>query len=155
MPNVFGRACTLFVVLGTLGIGACASPSGPSAILSGQPARGAELGQPSARAVSSELQAAAVSEGVTDGTLMNAGWSCIDLAPGLRLCVPPGMGLPPMPPTGDGKPTYNVTAFVDGKFDHHVKLIRPDLYRGQPCLGGEPWPYLAIIDYYECVIPVR
>ena len=29
MSNVFSRACALFVVLGGLGIGACASPSGP------------------------------------------------------------------------------------------------------------------------------
>ena len=65
------------------------------------------------------------------------------------------MGLPPMPPDGSGQPTYNVTAFVDHQFDHHVKLMRPDLYRGQPCLGGEPWPYLDFLDYYECIIPVQ
>ena len=83
MSNVFSRACTLFVVLGALGIGACASPSGPSSISSGKQTQGAELGQPSARAVSSGLQASALSQGVTDATLVNAGWSCIDPAPGL------------------------------------------------------------------------
>ena len=31
MSNVFIRACTLFVVFGGLVVGACASPSGPSA----------------------------------------------------------------------------------------------------------------------------
>ena len=155
MSNVFSRACTLFVVLGALGIGACASPSGPSAILSGQPAQGAEPGQPSARAVSSGLQTSALSQGVTDVTLVNAGWTCLELTPVLTLCTPPGMGLPPMPPTADGQPTYMVTAFVDHQFDHHVKLLRPDLYHGEPCLGGEPWPYLDFLNYYECVIPVR
>ena len=145
----------MLVVFGALGIGACASPSGPSAIASGKLTQGAELGQPQARDVFSGLQASALSQGVTDVTLMNAGWTCIEPAPGLTLCVPPGMGLPPMPPTGDGKPSYNVAAFVDHQFDHHVKLLRPDVYKGQPCLGGEPWPFLDFLNYYECVIPVR
>jgi hypothetical protein len=155
MTNVFSRACTLLVMCGGLGIGACASPSGPSTIASGKLTQGVELGQPSARDVSSGLQTSALSKGVTDVTLMSAGWTCIEPAPGLTLCVPPGMGLPPMPPTGDGRPSYNVTAFVDHQFDHHVKLLRPDLYHGQPCLGGEPWPFLDFLNYYECVIPVR
>ena len=37
MSNLFSRACALFVVFGGLGIGACASPSGPSADTVGQP----------------------------------------------------------------------------------------------------------------------
>lgn len=155
MSKVFRRACTVFVVFGALGTGACQSSLQPSAIPSGNPVQGEQSGQLSARDAFPGLTASALSEGVTDATLVNAGWSCIDLGPGLRLCAPPGMGLPPIPPTGDGNPTYNITAFVDGKFDHHVKLIRPDLYRDQPCLGGDPWPYLAIIDYFECIIPVR
>ena len=155
MANVFGRTCTLFVLLGTLGIVACASPSAPSAMPSGGQAQAAELGQPSALAVSSGLQTSALSQGVTDVTLVNAGWTCIEPAPGLTLCAPPGMGLPPIPPAADGQPSYNVTAFVDHRFDHHVKLLRPDLYHGQPCLGGDPWAYLDFLDYYECVIPVR
>ena len=40
MPNLFNRAGTVFVVVGGLGIAACASPSGPSAIPSGKPAQG-------------------------------------------------------------------------------------------------------------------
>jgi hypothetical protein len=155
MSHVLSRGCTWLVVFGALGIGACASPSGPSAIASGKLTQSAELGQPQARNVFSGQQVSALSEGVTDVTLMNAGWTCIEPAPGLTLCVPPGMGLPPMPPTGDGQPSYNVTAFVDHHFDHHVKLLRPDVYKGQPCLGGEPWPFLDFLNYYECVIPVR
>ena len=155
MSNVFNRACTLFVVLGGIGIGACASPSGPSAIPPGKQAQGAKLGQPSTGAVSSGLPTSALAQGVTDVTLVKAGWSCIEPAPGLTLCAPPGMGLPPIPPAADGQPSYNVTAFVDHQFEHHVKLLRPDLYRGEPCLGGNPWIYLDFLNYYECVIPVR
>jgi hypothetical protein len=44
---------------------------------------------------------------------------------------------------------------VGHQFVHHVKLLRPDLYRGQPCLGGDPWTYLAVVQYYECLIPAQ
>jgi hypothetical protein len=155
MSNVFSRACTLFVVFGGLGIGACASPSGPSAIPSGKQTQSAELGQSSALAVSSGLTA--LSQGVTDETLMNAGWSCIEPGPGVIVCAPPGMGLPSIPPVPDngGAPSYTLAAFVDHQFDHHVKFLRPDLFHGQPCVGGEPMDYFALLDYYHCIIPVR
>ena len=156
MSNVFSRACTLFVVFGGLGIGACASPSGPSAMPSGKQTQGAELGQPSARAVSSGLTASALSRQVTDVTLANAGWTCIQPGNGLILCGPPGLGLPPIPPAADGQPTYDIMAFtLDHQFVHHVKLLRPDLYHGEPCLGGDPWTYLGFLNYYECIIPAR
>jgi hypothetical protein len=143
MSNVFSRACTLLVVVfAGLGIAACASPPGPSAI-------------PSAGAVSSGLTA--LSKGITDETVLNAGWSCLQLAPTLKVCAPSGTGLPPIPPVPNngGRPSYTVTAFVDHQFDHHVKLLRPDLYQDQPCVGGEPWAHLEIINYFECIIPVR
>ena len=144
MSNVFRRACTLFVVFGGLGIGACASPSEPSAIPSG-----AELGQSSAQAVSSGLTASAL------GTGVNAGWTCIPI-PGVGIiCAPPGLGLPSVPPIANygGAPTYNLSAFtLDHQFIHRFKLLRPDLYHGEPCLGGDPWNYIGFLDYYECII---
>ena len=157
MTNVLSRGCTWLVVVGALGIGACASPSGPSAIASGKLAQAAELGQPSERAVSSGLQASALSQGVTDATLMNAGWSCIEPGPGVTVCAPPGMGIPSIPPVPDngGPPSYTLAAFVDHQFDHHVKFLRPDLFHGQPCVGGEPMDYFALLDYYHCIIPLR
>jgi hypothetical protein len=153
MSNVFSRACTLFVVCGTLGTAACQSSLAPSAIPSGKPAPGEQSGLSPARDVSSGLQT--LSQGVTDLTLANAGWTCIQ--PGaVILCAPPGLGLPPIPPAADGQPTYDLMAFtLDHQFDHHVKFLRPDLYHGQPCLGGDPWSYFALLDYYECIIPVR
>ena len=96
----------------------------------------------------------ALSKGVTDVMLANAGWTCIQPGNGLILCGPPGLGLPPIPPAADGQPTYNIMAFtLDHEFVHKVKLLRPDLYHGQPCQGGEPWVYLAFLNYYECIIP--
>ena len=156
MSNVITRAGTLCVLLGGLGIAACASPSGPSAIPSGKAAVAAELGQSSARAVPSELTVSAVSRAVTDLTLANAGWTCFAPGNGLILCGPPGLGLPPLPPTGDGRPAYDVMAFtLEHQFVHQVKLLRPDIYNGQPCLGGEPWALVGVINYYECIIPGR
>ena len=142
MSNVFSRVCALFVVFGGLLIGACASPSSPSV-------------KPSAGAVSSGLTA--LSPGVTDVTLMNAGWSCIEPGPGVTVCAPPGMGIPSIPPlpNNGGAPSYTLAAFVNHQFDHHVKFLRPDLFHGQPCVGGEPMDYFALLDYYHCIIPVR
>src|ERR1043165_7334407 len=57
------------------------------------------------------LQASVLSEGVTDVTLANAGWACIEPGNGLVLCAPPGLGLPPIPPAADGQPTYDIMAF--------------------------------------------
>ena len=157
MSNLFSRACTLFVVFGALGIGACASPSGPSAMVSSKSAQGQALVPSSARNVSSGLTMSALSKGVTDTTLMNAGWSCLEPGPGVTVCAQPGIGLPSIPPIPDngGPPSYTLAAFVDHQFDHHVKFLRPDLFHGQPCVGGEPMDYFALLDYYHCIIPVR
>lgn len=150
MSNVFGRACTAFVVLVGLAIGGCGSSlGGPSAIPEGQPTQGAELGRSSVQAVSSGRQ-------VTDETLANAGWTCFQPGNGLILCAPPGLGLPPLPPTGEGRPTYDIMAFtLDHQFVHQVKLRRPDLPHDVPCLGGGPWTLVPVINYYECIIPPR
>ena len=146
MSSVISRACS-FVVFGGLVVGACASPSGPSATPSSQelPASGG----------ASELTA--LSPGVTDATLMKAGWSCLEPGPGVTVCAPPGMGLPSIPPVPNngGPPSYNLAAFVNHQFDHHVRFLRPDLFHGQPCVGGEPMDYFALLDYYQCIIPLR
>jgi len=159
MSNLFSRACALFVAFGGLGIGACASPSGPGAISSsGNQAPGAELGQPSPRAVVSGLtESSAISPGVTDTTLGNIGWTCRAPTPSLTVCAPPGLGFPPRPPlpNNGGAPSYTIWAFNDHEYDHRVHFIRPDLYHGQPCQGNEPYNLFAPVNYYECIIPAR
>ena len=157
MSNVLSRARIVMVVVGVSAVGACASPAGPSALASEKQAQGAELGQPSARAVSAGLQVSALSHGVTDATLMKAGWACLEPGPGVTVCAPPGMGIPSIPPVPDngGPPSYTLAAFVDHQFHHHVKFLRPDLFHGQRCVGGEPMDYFALLDYYHCIIPVR
>jgi hypothetical protein len=140
MSNVFSRACTLFVVFGGLVVGACTSPSGPSAT-------------PSTADVGSGLTD--ISPGVTDTTLGNNGWTCIDPNPILTVCAPPGLGFPPRPPipNNGGAPSYTIWAFHNHVYDHRVKFIRPDLYQGQPCQGDEPYNLFAPVNYYECIIP--
>jgi hypothetical protein len=147
MSNVFSRACASFVVLG--GLAACASPSTPSAI-------------PSVGAVPSGMTAfstdpsglTALRTGVTDETLKNAGWSCLDLGGGTTVCAQPGQDLPTIPFVPGGPPTYTLTAFQNHEFDHHVKFLRPDLFHGQPCVGGEPMELHPVVGYYHCAIPV-
>lgn len=144
MSTVFNRVCSLFAVVGGLGMGACGSPSAPTAL-------------PSALDVSSGLPVLA--QGVSDVTLANAGWTCV--APPLPfpfiLCAPPGLGFPPFPPVPNGAaPSYTLMIFTrDHQLDHHAKFLRPDLYQGQPCLGDEPWFLSPRYEYFECIIPVR
>ena len=153
MSNLLSRSCTLFVVVGVLGMGACASPSGPSAIPSGNQTQGGELAQPSARAGSSGLTA--TSPGVTDTALVNTGWTCRSPTASLTVCAPPGLGFPARPaiPNNGGAPSYTIWAFVNHQYDHRVKFIRPDLYHGQPCQGDEPYNWFEPVQYYECIIP--
>ena len=98
-----------------------------------------------------------ISPGVTDTTLGNSGWTCIDPNPSLTVCAPPGLGFPPRPPipNNGGAPSYTIWAFHNHVYDHRVKFIRPDLYQGQPCQGDEPYTLFAPVNYYECIIPAR
>ena len=149
------RACSVFVVFAGLGMGACTSPSGPSAMRTSNLAQGEELGALSARDVPSVLKGSALAGGVTDETLAKAGWACLTL-PDRIICAAPGLGLPSIPPIPDngGAPTYHITAFtLDHQFLDRARFLRPDLYHGQPCLGGEPWTYFGLINYYECLDP--
>jgi hypothetical protein len=102
------------------------------------------------------MPAGAPSGGVTDVTLANAGWACIQPGNDLTLCAPPGSGLPPIPPAANGRATYDLMAFtLDHEFVHHVKLLRIDLYHHQPCLGGDEWVRIDFLNYYECLIPAK
>ena len=145
MSNVFSRACTLLVVVGGFGMGACASPSAPSVT-------------PSGETVSAGLTTAATrGQGLTDLTLVKAGWVCRTL-PDRIICAPPGLGFPPVPPipNNGGAPTYHLIAFtLEHQFLDSARFIRPDLYQGQPCLGDEPWIVFPRNGYYECLDPAE
>ena len=158
MSNVFTRVCALVAVFGGLVFGGCTSPSGPTAMASVQPSQVVALAQPSSREVSSATMPT-IAPGVTDVTLANAGWTCV--APPspfpFIICAPPGLGFPPFPPIENtGAPSYTLMIFTrDHQLDHQAKFLRPDLYKGQPCLGDESWTLSPRYQYYECIIPVR
>ena len=98
---------------------------------------------------------AAQAQGVTSQQLEAHGWTCIvpPPFPDQVACFDPGRGRP-FPGNPDPAPSYSTVTFdrVSGEFLWTVKLIRADLYQGQPCgSGGEPYRFIALIGYYECV----
>ena len=96
-------------------------------------------------------------DGLSPEQLQAHGWTCFSPpppAPDVISCFNPGLG-PPFPGNPDPRPSYNVLVFdrTSGEFLGTAHLIRQDLYRGQPCVGGEPYRFIPRIGYYECVRP--
>lgn len=101
-------------------------------------------------------------EGVTPPQLSAAGWTCIQplLFPTQMLCVPPGVGLPPLPGTPgfeDRAPAFQVLVFdyATGAFIGTQHLLRPDIYeRGTPPCPQQPggeYIYNPRNDYWSCL----
>jgi hypothetical protein len=101
-------------------------------------------------------------EGVTPTQLSAAGWTCIQplLFPTQTLCVPPGVGLPPLPGTPgfeDRAPAFQVLVFdhATGAFIGTQHLLRPDIYeRGTPPCPQQPggeYIYNPHNDYWSCL----
>jgi len=89
---------------------------------------------------------AARAQSVTPLRLSAAGWTCIQprLDPTLTLCVPPGVGLPPLPGTPgfqDRAPSFEFLVFetATGAFIGTQHLLRPDIYeQGTPPCPQQP-----------------
>jgi len=95
----------------------------------------------------------AQAQGPTRENLQAHGWSCVEFAPANRWsCFNPGVGRP-FPGNPDPAPSYNFLGIdlTTGEFLYTGHLVRQDLYRGQPCAGGDPYVFRALIGYYECV----
>ena len=104
----------------------------------------------------------AKAEGITTSRLSAAGWTCIQplLFPTQVLCVPPGVGLPPLPGTPgfeDRAPAFQVLVFdsATGAFIGTQHLLRPDIYeRGTPPCPQQPggeYIYNPRNDYWSCL----
>ena len=97
--------------------------------------------------------ATAQAAGHTAEHLAGQGWTCFTPPPrpDLVACYNPGQGRP-IPGNPDPAPAYSVHTFSSssGELLATGHLIRADLYRGQPC-GKDPYNFLALIGYYECV----
>lgn len=79
------------------------------------------------------------------------GWHCRAPAPGINVCSPPNQPVV-VPPPEDRPPTVLLKRWTNQVFDANVFWIRPEFYHGQPCgPTGEPYRFLAIVGYYECV----
>lgn len=93
--------------------------------------------------------------GPSPAQLAEQGWTCVaPPVPGIGMaCFNPGLGRPPIPPTGDGRPSYtNMLWTTDGDFLGHAHLIRADLYAGQPCpQTGGLYVLNPRLGYYECL----
>ena len=48
--------------------------------------------------------------------------------------------------------THLSVTFSETKADMTPAML-PDLYHGEPCLGGDPWTYFPLIAYFECLDP--
>jgi hypothetical protein len=106
--------------------------------------------------------ATARADGITPSQLSAAGWTCIQPRndPTLMLCVPPGVGLPPLPGTpgfGERAPSYEFLVFENatGAFIGSQHLLRPDIYEQgtPPCPqqpGGE-YLYNPRNDLWSCL----
>ena len=98
---------------------------------------------------------AAAAEGVTAAKLADAGWTCFvpPSRPNRMACFNPGVGRP-FPNNPDPAPAYHFLSFdlATGDYVEQGHLIRADHYRGQRCApGDDPYVFLAVIGYYECV----
>ncbi len=116
----------------------------------------AALGAAGATAVTAKA------ERITPSRLSAAGWTCIQplLFPTQMLCVPPGVGLPPLPGTPGFEsraPSYEFLAFeyATGAFIGTQHLLRPDIYeRGTPPCPQQPggeYTYNPRNDLWLCL----
>lgn len=100
--------------------------------------------------------AAAFSQGVSQGHLEKAGWTCFKPLPTDNVhCVHPG-GLTAVV-TGEAETmTFLVFSTSDGSFLGTELIVRADVFNGQPCPTDPPggqYTYLKPIlgvDYYAC-----
>jgi hypothetical protein len=98
--------------------------------------------------------APATAEGVSSAQLRAQGWTCFvpPPFPDTIVCGNPAHGLPPVPASPNGQPSYSFLLFnLDGSFRGTVHMIRADLYRGQPCpQTGGLYVFNPANGYYRC-----
>jgi hypothetical protein len=72
----------------------------------------------------------------------------------VTVCSPPNQPVVILPPD-DRPPTVMLKRWTNGVLDANVHWFRPEFHSGQICgPTGEPYRFLAIVGYYECVYPV-
>ena len=94
----------------------------------------------------------ALAQGPSMDNLERAGWDCSTIVEGEPHCVSPSATLFERVEAGD--PVIPVTVFgTDGSFRGTERLVRADLYAGQPCPQDEgfflPFGYWACHHYAQ------
>jgi hypothetical protein len=87
--------------------------------------------------------------------LQAQGWTCFvpPPFPGTIVCGNPAEGLPPVPPSANGRASYSFLLFdrTTGDFRGTLHMIRADLYGGQPCpQTGGLYVFNPANGYYRC-----
>jgi hypothetical protein len=93
----------------------------------------------------------------TPDELKARGWTCVvPPTPNRIACSHPNQGFPVLgnPPPADRPAGYSIWLFDGaGNFLGIEKLIRTDLYNGQPCEStGLDWQFRSLVGYYVCLI---
>ena len=92
----------------------------------------------------------------TPDELRTRGWTCVvPPTPNRIACSHPNQGFPVFgnPPPTDRPAGYSIWLFDGaGNFLGIEKLIRTDLYNGQPCEStGLEWTLRSAVGYYACL----
>lgn len=92
----------------------------------------------------------------TPDELRARGWTCVvPPTPNRVACSHPNQGFPVFgnPPPADRPAGYSIWLFDGaGNFLGIEKLIRTDLYNGQPCEStGLEWTFRSGVGYYACL----
>jgi hypothetical protein len=100
----------------------------------------------------------ALASASTPDDFVDRGWECRNSpVPGRVVCSRPNQtfpvpAFPPDVPPADRAVTVTLLAWENGSFAGTIVLIRPEIYRGQPCSStGEAYVFRPIIGYYECL----
>ena len=157
------RICFVVSVLGLIALGCSetANPVQPSVVSDAGTAAATAAPVPQYRgafpAVSEHVNLAQGSAAqLSPADLTSRGWTCFaPPVPNRIVCSRPNQGFPIVgdPPAADRPATFTFLVFNGtGGFVGTELLLRTDIYNGQLCEStGEPYVFVPVIGYYECV----
>ena len=126
-----------------LAIGACAGPARPDTSVIGSNGVTLDVKEFTGQPTPDELSA--------------RNWTCVvPQTPNRIACSHPNQGFPVVgdPPPANRPASFSIWLFDGaGNFLGIEKLIRTDLYNGQPCEStGLDWTFRSRVGYYVCLI---
>jgi hypothetical protein len=142
-PRMAGHGLSGLMCASVLAVTACAGPAKPTADV--------VIGSTGAALTEKEFTGQP-----TPAELTARGWTCVTPpTPNRIACSHPNQGFPVFgnPPPADRPAGYSIWLFDGaGNFLGIEKLIRTDLYNGQPCEStGQAWVFRSAVGYYACL----